>query len=1088
MNQKRFILSIVSLTAVILSSCSNDAQQDGLCVCEENQVCSEAGICYDNAACASCKIEQVCVGGICYDASHACAVCDAAQVCFDETCYDADAPCAQCTDGQVCRNNQCLDADDPCAKCDKYEVCRNDQCLKATDPCAKCQEGQVCHQKTCYNADEPCAKCDETEICNKDICYAPDDPCARCRDTEICYMGECADAATTCIPACEGSDICVEGQCEPCPTPCGDACCKEGTACDWVKQVCNPICDNDIPRCNTVCCQNNSVCDPEFGHCAAICGETETRCDDPIYGISYCCNADQVCEDSRCKEDCKGGVRCNEVCCAVGDVCEENTCKIACDAATHTRCGENEEFCCDNATELCLYGSCLPRGKACETSNDCSFEEFCDESTKTCVLIENVPATCTVHPATGPFTPMLQWHWPNDLPNGKPTVFPDFVQVMSTPSVMNLTDDNGDGKIDENDIPDVIFTAFKNGAYQTDCALHVISGDTGHEIATYHTTEFRYDHAPGIAKVNHDEYPEIVVRTASGSMMLNLVPKTDASGYELKKIADIKGSGARFANLDGGEYPQLITSSGIYTYSEDEAGIGNWTLKCSLSLGNWTGSYTAADLDGDGVSELVGNSIYDKDCKKISTDSISGSPALADVDLADDHENGRLDVEQIMMVSGGQGGNGTLRPPPGTVAVYKIFKNEEGKFYRERVWIKDMPFNYDKANEMLRGYNYKATDGTVAQCDNKIADVANSNAASSTNEYKEWRRRYTCQTGGGPLVVADFNGDKKPDIGLVTASSYVVFDAHGDVLWADFTTTDFSSKATGSTLFDFEGDGISEILYADEVEFHVYKGPGSGIIDEEYGYCSAELLIDPIPNSSGTLNEYPIVVDVDNDGSSEIVISAYDYGTPGVGRQHGVRAFEDPTGHWVRTRRVWNQFDYHVTNINEDGTVPKSEQQNWKIKSLNNFRQNVQPGGLFNAPNLVADAITGDISTCTPESRIMKLTATVSNKGSLGIRAGLEIQFYADNINGTTDSAYLGSAKVTDIMTPGKTSTATLLWDHKGQIAGAAERVTIETPADIRIVVDAPTESKDRGEFIECIEDDNSTTASQIKGCPEQVN
>ena len=1087
MRQKHDLLTIISFTAVVLAACDNDAERIKLCLCEENQVCSQSGVCYDNAACAACTGDTVCVGGKCYAPSDPCAVCDAAQVCFKETCYEDYEPCAQCRDDQVCKFNRCLNSDDPCAQCAPGEVCRHHQCLKSSDPCAKCDEDQVCHRETCYAANDPCAQCDDAEICNKGACFAEDDPCAQCGDDEICYLGECADVSTTCVPACLGTDVCVNGSCQPCLESCGDGCCEEGFACDPVMNSCQPECADGTASCDGYCCMDGQACDPEFGACAAVCEDPAMRCDNSQYGFSMCCVTGQVCEDGLCKEDCKGGVRCNEICCAVGDVCEENTCKIACDANTHSRCGENEEFCCDNATELCLYGSCLPRGKTCETSNNCSFEEFCDESTKTCVLIENVPATCTVHPATGPFTPMLQWHWPENLPNGKPTVHPDFVQVMSTPSVMNLTDDNGDGKINEDDIPDVIFTAFKNSAYTTDCALHVISGDTGQEIATYHTTEFRYDHAPGVAKVNHDEYPEIVVRTASGSMILNVVPKTDASGYELKKVGHVSGYSARFANLDGSEYPQLLTSGGMYTYSEDEAGNPVWTQKCSVNFGNWSG-YTVADLDGDGISEIVGNNIYDKDCKKISTDTISGNPALADVDLSDDTANGRLAVEQIMMVSGGQGPNGTTLPPPGTVSVYKIFKNEEGKFYRERVWIKDMPFNYDKANQMLKNYNYKATDGSVAQCHNKIADVANNNAASSTNEYKEWRRRYTCQTGGGPLVVADFNGDKKPDIGLVTASSYVVFDAHGDVLWADFTTTDFSSKATGSTLFDFEGDGVSEILYADEVEFHVYKGPGSGVVDEEYGYCSAELLITPIPNSSGTLMEYPIVVDVDNDGSSEIVISANDYGRSGVGRQHGVRAYEDPTGHWVRTRRVWNQFDYHVTNINEDGTVPKSEQQNWNVKSLNNFRQNVQPGGLFNAPNLMADAVTSDISTCTAENRIVKLIATVSNKGSLGIRAGLNVHFYADNVNGTSQSAFLGTAKVTDIMTPGRTSTATLLWDHYGQVDGSEDRVLIETPVDIRIVADPPTEGKDRGEFIECIEDDNTLAASQIKGCPAQIN
>ena len=35
---------------------------------------------------------------------------------------------------------------------------------------------------------------------------------------------------------------------------------------------------------------------------------------------------------------------------------------------------------------------------------------------------------------------------------------------MAAPAIGNLNDDNGDGRVDEDDIPDIVFTNFSGGA------------------------------------------------------------------------------------------------------------------------------------------------------------------------------------------------------------------------------------------------------------------------------------------------------------------------------------------------------------------------------------------------------------------------------------------------------------------------------------------------------------------------------------------------------------------------------------------------------------------------------------------------
>jgi hypothetical protein len=77
---------------------------------------------------------------------------------------------------------------------------------------------------------------------------------------------------------------------------------------------------------------------------------------------------------------------------------------------------------------------------------------------------------------------------------------------------------------------------------------------------------------------------------------------------------------------------------------------------------------------------------------------------------------------------------------------------------------------------------------------------------------------------------------------------------------------------------------------------------------------------------------------------------------------HGIRVYSDAADKWVRSRSIWNQHAYAVTNIGDDGVVPKTSawKNNWEQTGLNNFRQNV-PG----TPNgqATADPTAGASST-----------------------------------------------------------------------------------------------------------------------------
>ena len=238
-------------------------------------------------------------------------------------------------------------------------------------------------------------------------------------------------------------------------------------------------------------------------------------------------------------------------------------------------------------------------------------------------------------------------------------------------------------------------------------------------------------------------------------------------------------------------------------------------------------------------------------------------------------------------------------------------------------------------------------------------------------------------TGGGPPTIANFDDDPEPEIALAGGYAYVIFEHDATRKWY-FQTQDTSSRATGSSVFDFEGDGVAEVLYNDELVFRSFRGPTGDVYLER---C----------NTSGTLTEYPIVVDVDNDDHAEIVLveNNYAYHTCSDGSESstGVYAFGHPDNQWVRTRRIWNEHTYHVTNINEDGTLPTREAQNFADPRLNNFRQNVQPDGLFDAPDLVLRDPSFATSAC---GTALLLRVRVVNEGRAGAPAGVPVSFYVD--------------------------------------------------------------------------------------------
>lgn len=129
--------------------------------------------------------------------------------------------------------------------------------------------------------------------------------------------------------------------------------------------------------------------------------------------------------------------------------------------------------------------------------------------------------------------------------------------------------------------------------------------------------------------------------------------------------------------------------------------------------------------------------------------------------------------------------------------------------------------------------------------------------------------------------------------------------------------------------FDFVGDGTAELVHASADTLRIVDASGMELFS--------------MPHASDNLGAQPVIADVDNDGAAEIVL----VGSPAAVAS-GIPLIQvlERDDAWVGARRIWNQHDYHVTNVREDGTIPRWELPHWD--EFNTFRSNatMQDGNL----------------------------------------------------------------------------------------------------------------------------------------------
>ncbi|MCZ2489847.1 tandem-95 repeat protein [Aquirufa antheringensis] len=200
------------------------------------------------------------------------------------------------------------------------------------------------------------------------------------------------------------------------------------------------------------------------------------------------------------------------------------------------------------------------------------------------------------------------------------------------------------------------------------------------------------------------------------------------------------------------------------------------------------------------------------------------------------------------------------------------------------------------------------------------------------------------------------------------------------------------SGCTGLTAFDFDGNGIREIVYRDGTTLRVMNGN-----------LAAPTNYATFPVGSATWGEYPIVGDFDNDGEADIAVT-------GGNNQLNVYNRAVNTFAWQDAPNYWNQRNYRIVNINSDLTVPATETNSASSASINNNLAQLQytdAAAGTSAPygyTAVADASIS-LTSVTGSCPALSIAATITNNGAAILKAGTPVALY--NSNPTTGAATL---------------------------------------------------------------------------------
>jgi hypothetical protein len=234
--------------------------------------------------------------------------------------------------------------------------------------------------------------------------------------------------------------------------------------------------------------------------------------------------------------------------------------------------------------------------------------------------VEQLEECYTEATPVGTFNPVVLWDTETFSTNGSSS------SCMMQPIVCPLTDDNGDGTIDEHDTPDVVIITYSPGV------LRALSGDDGSEIwSTAGNGAIQITGGAACGDIDNDGKVEVIAATSTGVDVFDNEGNSKWSSTACSGHMDGTSDAPGIADMDHDGNPEVIIGNCILDNSGTRIGAGSYGVGSSSNVGS---AGFAVDIDQDGELEVVaGNAIYDIDGNAIwSNGESDGYPAVGNFD------------------------------------------------------------------------------------------------------------------------------------------------------------------------------------------------------------------------------------------------------------------------------------------------------------------------------------------------------------------------------------------------------------------------------------------------------------------------
>lgn len=416
-----------------------------------------------------------------------------------------------------------------------------------------------------------------------------------------------------------------------------------------------------------------------------------------------------------------------------------------------------------------------------------------------------------------------------------------------------------------------------------------------------------------------------------------------------------------FVDFNGDGHPEVYVRNKVYNAENGKLLAEAATTNTGASYAHYTqfthrklSSPFAADVCGDSRPELIlGNEIYD-----VSITNLNGTAGNS------------MTLAQQIAPPGGAPVDGNVQVADfnmdGYLDVFISIKNTEEQYGTVYCYVWDV-HNGQVGNPLIINTNRSGKSiPLIADIDNDgMLEIVLQSGASTNRQIQAYKYNSGTQS----------------------------FSLMWDMI------PDEDSFSNSFTAFDFNQDGLLELIICDQSTLKIVNGSGKSHLT--HNDTVPMYVLNTLSYSETTIMQYPVIADVDVDGSAEIV---------SVGSLK-LNFFKSSGQPWAPARPVWNQYLYNVTNINKDLTVPSSLFNNATAftdpdgvvrRPFNNFLQQATTLDQYGRPFMPLLNVSATTDTSMSyENGTFTFSYKFCNTGGLTLSDPFQITYYANHYHGS---------------------------------------------------------------------------------------